>query len=57
MEFADFLASEEIHYVFRLSSNNYKTERKYMQTEDETVILKYSWKRLQKIRKKIPRTV
>ena len=38
----------------RLSSNDYKAERKQMQSADGNVILKYSSSRLQKIRKKHP---
>ncbi len=38
----------------RLSSNDYKAERKQMQSADDKVILKHSSARLQKIRKKHP---
>lgn len=54
IEFIDFLETEGIHYFIRLSSNDYKEERKQMQTTDENVILKHSPARLQKIRKKHP---
>lgn len=54
IEFIDFLEMEGIHYLIRLSSNDYKEERKQMQTADESVILKHSPTRLQKIRKKHP---
>ncbi len=40
--------------MIRLSSNDYKAERKQMQSEDEKVILKHSSARLQKIRQKHP---
>ncbi len=52
IEFIDFLEMEGIHYLIRLSSNDYKAERKQMQSEDEKVILKHSSARLQKIRQK-----
>lgn len=52
IEFIDFLETEGIHYLIRLSSNDYKEERKQMQTADENVILKHSPARLQKIHKK-----
>lgn len=54
IEFIDFLETEGIHYLIRLSSNDYKAERKQMQSEDEEVILKHSSERLQKIRQKHP---
>lgn len=54
IEFIDFLETEGIHYLIRLSSNDYKEERKQMQTADESVILKHSPARLQKIRTKHP---
>ena len=50
----DFLEKEGIHYLMRLSSNDYKAERKQMQSADDKVILKHSSARLQKIRKKHP---
>lgn len=50
IEFIDFLETEGIHYLIRLSSNDYKAERKQMQSDDEEVILKHSSVRLQKIR-------
>ena len=52
LEFIDFLETEGIHYLIRLSSNDYMAERKRMQSADEKVILKHSSARLQKIRKK-----
>lgn len=54
IEFIDFLETEGIHYLIRLSSNDYKAERDQMQSTDEKVILKYSPVRLQKIHKKHP---
>ena len=53
IEFIDFLETEGIHYLIRLSSNDYKTERKQMQSADDKVLLKHSSARLQKIRKNI----
>ncbi len=55
LEFIDFLEKEGIHYLMRLSSNDYKAERKQMQSADDKVILKHSSARLQKIRKKHPK--
>lgn len=52
VEFLDFLETEGIHYLIRLSSNDYKTEREQMQSADEKVILRHSIARLQKIRQK-----
>ena len=54
IELIDFLETEGIHYLIRLSSNDYKAERKQMQSADENVILKHSSARLQKIQKKHP---
>ena len=54
IEFIDFLEMEGIHYVFRLSSNDYITERKQMESSDERVPLKHSSARLQKIQKRHP---
>lgn len=54
LEFIDFLEAEGIHYLMRLSSNDYKAERKQMQSADDKVILKHSSACLQKIRKKHP---
>jgi len=54
LEFIDFLETEGIPYLMRLSSNDYKAERKQMQSADDKVILKHSPARLQKIRKKHP---
>ncbi len=57
LEFIDFLETEGIHYLIRLSSNDYMAERKRMQSADEKVILKHSFARLQKIRKKTSGTI
>ena len=35
LEFIDFLETEGIHYLIRLSSNDYMAERKRMQSADE----------------------
>lgn len=37
LEFIDFLETEGIHYLIRLSSNDYMAERKRMQSADEKV--------------------
>ena len=37
MEFIDFLETEKINYLFRLSSNDYKFERGNMESTDEAV--------------------
>lgn len=50
IEFIDFLETKGIHYLFRLSSNDYIAERRQMKTEDEMVILRHSSSRLQKTR-------
>lgn len=54
MEFVVFLETEKIHYLFRLSSNDYKFERGNMKSTDETVVLRHTYQRLEKIRKKHP---
>lgn len=54
MEFIDFLETEKISYLFRLSSNDYKFERGTMESSDEMVILRHTYQRLEKIRKKHP---
>lgn len=54
IEFVDFLETHGIHYLFRLSSNDYKAERTKMKSHDETVFLKHTSQRLTKIRKKHP---
>lgn len=54
IEFVDYLESQGIHYLFRLSSNNYTTERTKMMLPDETVLLEHTSQRLMKIRRKHP---
>lgn len=54
IEFIDFLETEKISYLFRLSSNDYKFERGNMGSTDEAVILRHTYQRLGKIRKKHP---
>lgn len=54
MEFVDFLETEKINYLFRLSSNDYKFERSNMVSTDEAVILRHTHQRLEKIRKRHP---
>lgn len=54
IEFVDFWETQGIHYLFRLSSNDYKAERTKMKSHDETVLLKHTSQRLTKIRKKHP---
>lgn len=54
IEFVDFLETQGIHYLFRLSSNDSKAERTKMKSHDETVLLKHTSQRLTKIRKKHP---
>ena len=43
-----------IKYIFRLSSNDYKKERREMKNDDEVVKLQHTSSRLTKIRKKHP---
>ena len=54
LEFIDFLEKKGIHYLFRLSSNDYKEERKNMKSCDELVSIKHSYARLRKINKNHP---
>ena len=54
IEFVDYLETEGIHYLFRLSSNDYIAERKRMDSPDEEIILEHSYSRLKKIQKKYP---
>lgn len=54
IEFIDFLETKKINYLFRLSSNDYKSERRNMQSADENVALRHTCQRLEKIRKKHP---
>lgn len=55
MEFIDFLETKKISYLFRLSSNDYKFERRNMKSADETVVLRHTYQRLDKIKKSIQR--
>lgn len=43
-----------MNYLFRLSSNDYKFERKNMALTDEVVALRHTNQRLEKIRKRHP---
>lgn len=54
IEFVGYLESQGIHYLFRLSSNDYTAERTKMTLPDETVLLKHTSQRLMKIRRKHP---
>jgi hypothetical protein len=54
MEFIDFLEGAGIHYLFRLSSNDYKRERIDMKSSQEAVTLFHTSQRLAKIRQKHP---
>ena len=54
MEFIDFLEEAGIHYLFRLSSNDYKKERNEMKSSDKAVTLLHTSQRLTKIRQKHP---
>lgn len=54
IEFVDFLETEKINYLFRLSSNDYKFERNNMVSTDEAVILRHTHQQLEKIRKRHP---
>lgn len=54
LEFIDHLETNGIHYLFRLSSNDYKAERENMRSSDEYVYLKHTHARLAKIQKKHP---
>ena len=54
LEFIDFLEAKGIHYLFRLSSNDYKKECGDMKSMDGFVNLMHTSARLGKIRKKHP---
>lgn len=54
IEFIDFLETEKIRYLFRLSSNDYKFERGNIKTTNKTVILRHTYQQLEKIREKYP---
>ena len=49
IEFVDFLETEKINYLFRLSSNDYKFERNNMVSTDEAVILRHTHQQLEKL--------
>ncbi|WP_027625590.1 IS4 family transposase [Clostridium lundense] len=57
IELIHFLEENGVQYLFRLSSNDYKNERKLMITEDETVRLVHTNPRLTKIKKNHPEIV
>lgn len=57
IELVHFLEKNGIHYVFRLSSNDYKKERQEKKTTDEWVSLKHTSQRLVKIRKNHPEVI
>lgn len=54
LEFIDFLETNKLYYLFRLSSNDYVGERTRMKSYDENVVLKHSSQRLYKIYRKHP---
>lgn len=54
LESVDFLESQGIHYLFRISSNDYIVERTKMTPNDENVLLKHTSPHLSKIRIKHP---
>ena len=53
IEFVDFLEKEGLHYLFRLSSNDYIAERRQMNSSDEEILLKHSYSRLKKYKRNI----
>lgn len=54
LECIDFLESRGMHYIFRLSSKDYKAERKEVQGNDAEIVLKHTKPRLEGISKKHP---
>lgn len=54
LEFIDFLEREGLYYLFRLSSKDYKAERKEVQGNDAEIVLKHTGPRLDGIRRKHP---
>ncbi len=54
LELIGFLETEGISYLFRLSCNDYKAERRKMKPQDGIVHLGHTSARLSKIRKKHP---
>lgn len=57
IELVHFLEKNGVHYVFRLSSNDYKKERQEKKTTDEWVNLKHTSQRLVKVRKNHPEVI
>lgn len=57
IELVHFLEKNNIKYLFRLSSNDYKKERELMTKMDESVKLKHTHPRLAKIKKNPPEIV
>lgn len=57
IEFVHFLEENNLKYLFRLSSNDYKKEREQMTKMDETVMLMHTRPRLFKIGKNHPEIV
>lgn len=54
IELVDALDTAGYSYLFRLSSNDYKEERRAMERADDVVWLEHTTPRLQKIRRKYP---
>jgi hypothetical protein len=57
IEFARFLEKNSIKYLFRLSSNDYKKEKKLMTKRDESVKLMHTLPRLAKIKRNHPKVM
>lgn len=57
IEFVDFLEKNNLRYLFRLSSNDYKKERELMTKSDESVKLIHTPPRLAKLKKKHPEAI
>lgn len=57
IEFVHFLEENNLKYLFRLSSNDYKNERNLMTKMDESVKLMHTPARLNKIKKNHPEVV
>ena len=51
LELIDFLEKEGFRYIFRLASNDYRSERNEMRSSDEIITLAHTEPRLRKIRK------
>ena len=54
LELIDFLENEGFRYIFRLASNDYRSERNEMRSSDEIITLAHTEPRLRKIRKNHP---